>query len=115
MNRPARPCLKCRALFIPDKDNPSYCLRHKPIKKRKYRPQYNDPEFRKNRKYLIENVGRCSNCGTRGTLDNKLEIDHIIPISKGGTGALNNLRILCYKCHRLRHLIDKTNKTNQDK
>ena len=34
MNKPKRPCLTCRMLFIPTKENPSYCARHKPTKKK---------------------------------------------------------------------------------
>ena len=39
---------------------------------------------------------RCRNCG-RKTDD--LEIDHIIPIAKGGKSIPNNLRVLCSKCN----------------
>ena len=29
-----------------------------------------------------------------------LEIDHIIPLSRGGTDELQNLQTLCYNCNR---------------
>lgn len=29
-----------------------------------------------------------------------LEVDHIIPVSLGGTGDQSNLRGLCHECHR---------------
>jgi len=108
MNRPSRPCLKCRALFIPTKDSPSYCAVHKPIRKqdRKIKPHYNDPEYRKNRKYLIDTYGYCFRCKSRGGVSNKLEIDHIVPVHRGGSNDISNLRILCQKCHRLRHKQD---------
>ena len=28
-----------------------------------------------------------------------LEVHHIVPVSKGGTNAMNNLITLCHKCH----------------
>lgn len=38
---------------------------------------------------------RCKKCGSR---DN-LEIDHIIPISKGGKSTYDNLQTLCHNCN----------------
>lgn len=44
---------------------------------------------------------RCQACGKYG-LDTirGLEVDHIIPVSKGGTHEDHNLRTLCYECNR---------------
>jgi hypothetical protein len=39
---------------------------------------------------------KCSACGATEAL----EIDHITPISKGGTGEPGNLQVLCRKCNR---------------
>lgn len=41
-------------------------------------------------------------CGTEGNNHNPLEVDHIVPISKGGTHELANLRVLCRYCHKKR-------------
>ena len=51
---------------------------------------------------ILEAAGhRCSGCGKsprdRGT---RLEIDHIIPVSAGGTNDPMNLRVLCFRCNR---------------
>lgn len=38
---------------------------------------------------------KCCRCGAK---DN-LEIDHIVPISKGGKSTINNLQTLCHNCN----------------
>src|SRR5260370_37478531 len=37
----------------------------------------------------------CVNCGTT----NNLTIDHIVPVSYGGTSELSNLQLICSRCH----------------
>ena len=41
--------------------------------------------------------GRCAICHGR---PDKLEVDHIVPASEGGTGDMANLQALCVACHR---------------
>ena len=41
---------------------------------------------------------RCRNCGVSQRFAN-LEIDHIIPIAKGGKSEYNNLQTLCHNCN----------------
>ncbi|OGX27942.1 MAG: hypothetical protein A2787_00485 [Omnitrophica WOR_2 bacterium RIFCSPHIGHO2_01_FULL_48_9] len=40
--------------------------------------------------------GKCVKCGGR----EKLEYDHIIPVSKGGGNTVRNIELLCERCNR---------------
>lgn len=47
----------------------------------------------------------CQACGARAP-DVELEVDHVVPVSRGGTDDLSNLKVLCRDCN-----IGKGNKT----
>ncbi|NEQ63032.1 MAG: HNH endonuclease [Moorea sp. SIO4A1] len=50
------------------------------------------------REYLLEKWNRkCAYCGTTGT---QLEIEHIKPLSKGGSNRVSNLAIACHSCNQ---------------
>lgn len=49
---------------------------------------------------ILERDGyRCCLCG-RTAKETKLEVDHKVPVAKGGTDSLNNLWTLCIDCNR---------------
>lgn len=50
---------------------------------------------------LIEASGRCALCGRTREVD-RLEIDHIVPVSKGGKDTYENLQVLCRKCNAVK-------------
>ena len=41
----------------------------------------------------------CQECGNTRK-ETALEVDHIIPVSQGGTDEMDNLRTLCLRCNR---------------
>jgi 5-methylcytosine-specific restriction endonuclease McrA len=50
------------------------------------------------REYLLEKWGRkCAYCGTEGV---PLEVEHIIPKSRGGSNRVSNLTLSCRKCNQ---------------
>ena len=52
---------------------------------------------------LMRDNYTCQICGATVKDGAKLEIDHIIPYSKGGTNKENNLQVLCQQCNREKH------------
>jgi len=44
----------------------------------------------------------CNGCGFQADLMSQVEVDHILPIAKGGQTELDNLHTLCVPCHRLK-------------
>lgn len=64
---------------------------------------YGDPAYKRNRSLAITRAGgRCEQlldgrrCGSR----DRVSVDHITPVSQGGTHSLGNLRVLCTACHK---------------
>ena len=45
----------------------------------------------------------CSYCGSPATEGNDLTIDHIIPLSRGGTNRRDNLTVACRRCNTSKH------------
>jgi hypothetical protein len=50
---------------------------------------------------------KCKNCNT--LFDATYEIDHKVPLYKGGTNDIDNLEALCRNCHGKKTLFDKIN------
>lgn len=67
----------------------------------------NYTEWSKLREYAFNRDNyTCAYCGVRGV---KLELDHIVPYSKGGEDTIENLTTSCVKCNR-----QKQNKTVEE-
>jgi diadenosine tetraphosphate (Ap4A) HIT family hydrolase len=56
---------------------------------------------------LKDSKGRCALCGATKS-ESPLDVDHIIPRSKGGKTVYENLQVLCAKCNRSKGNKDKT-------
>ena len=58
--------------------------------------------YRKNKHVLFgEQEGRCNGCKTEFPY-RIMEVDHIIPRSRGGTDHMDNLQLLCSHCNRIK-------------
>ena len=58
---------------------------------------------RKIKQLVRRQKGRCPACEKPISTEDRLEIDHIQQRYLGGTDEINNLRLMCYNCHRQRH------------
>lgn len=61
------------------------------------------PWRRRRLRILRRDLYTCQKCGYIG---HDLEVDHKIPLHKGGTDADDNLQSLCEKCHKFKTAID---------
>lgn len=51
---------------------------------------------------LIRQHGLCIYC--KISIDKKYEIDHIVPLARGGSNWPSNLQLLCSRCNRRKHI-----------
>lgn len=58
-------------------------------------------------KVLAAAKGRCTLCGARSA-ERRIEVDHIVPRSRGGSNDISNLQALCDVCNRGKSNLDDT-------
>lgn len=93
---------KSTSLEIREKQNKAKLGKPSPKKGKRY------SDCNTKRKHIFKDIkdavfkkynGRCAFCGSKKILS----IDHIYPISRGGTDDLDNLQLLCKKCNSTKH------------
>lgn len=65
------------------------------------------PDWESRRAFVLARDGVCSNCGKSGSYRNKLHVHHVKQLGRGGTNRLDNLVLLCEKCHKEEHGVKK--------
>lgn len=97
--RPRHPCARpgCPELITSDR---RYCDEHERTLQRSYnaaRPSASrrgyGPSWRQLRLMFLREHPLCA-CGAPAT-----EVDHIVPLARGGTNEESNLQALCKACH----------------
>jgi len=87
-------------LFEPTEKRRSFCIKCNKIKQRKGPGRaYDLGEYRQNRQILLKNAIICTGCRGPGTAADPLTVDHIVPLSKGGSNSLANLQVLHRSCN----------------
>ena len=89
-------------------DKPGHCDRHKKDDRAKawgrkdpaYARAYGHDWSTRIRPWVMtRDNGLCQACLRTGQLTPASEVDHIVPVSQGGTNDLGNLEAICHRCH----------------
>lgn len=73
-----------------------------PAKRARDAKTYGDPEYKRNKAIVRRRSGgRCEvlKDGRQCRSSDRVQCDHKIPLSQGGTHHLDNLRDICFSCH----------------
>jgi hypothetical protein len=57
------------------------------------------PDWESRRERVRARDGSCMICGS----SRNLQAHHVLPLSRGGTNRIENLKLLCEKCHKSEH------------
>lgn len=104
---PKKPKRPCSYPGCPELTDSRFCEQHAKQEAKRYEKYDRDPVTRKRYgrewkrirdRYIVEHP-LCEECKKKGKLTPVQEVHHIIPLSKGGTHAEDNLMSLCTPCH----------------
>lgn len=84
-------------------DRPGYCEDHKKqgwhTNKHRSKRMSARPWRRKRQIVIRSDKGLCRPCSKQGVMTVFNDVDHIVPVSKGGSNEIENLQCICTKCH----------------
>ena len=104
---PKKPKRPCSYPGCPKLTDGRFCDEHAKEEAKRYERYDRDPAVRRRygrawkriRDRFISAHPLCEECKKQGKLTPAQEVHHILPISRGGTHAENNLMALCKSCH----------------
>jgi len=102
-HRPLKPCTRqgCKLTVRKQGECPKECPR--PRREPDERPSPSargyDARWRKIRMGILSGEPLCRACEKQGRVTLATDVDHIIPLSRGGTNDPGNLQPLCHSCH----------------
>lgn len=104
---PRKPKRPCSHPACPKLTDSRFCEEHARQENKRYEKYDRDPAVRRRygrawkriRDRHISLFPLCEECKKQGKLTPAEEVHHIIPLSRGGTHAANNLMSLCKSCH----------------
>jgi 5-methylcytosine-specific restriction enzyme A len=106
--KPLQPCAYPGCAKLSDG---RYCEEHRKTVARNYERFTRDPEVKKKynsrwtqiRNRYVATHPFCERCLAEGKYSPVQEVHHIVPLSRGGTHAEENLMSLCRSCHNKIH------------
>lgn len=105
--RPLRPC-RSKGCSEVHRNSNGYCETHKSeaaawVRKKEGIRALTGRPWRRLRDRILErdkHLCQCEECKSEGRITLAEEVDHIIPISQGGTDKESNLRAISKECHK---------------
>lgn len=67
-----------------------------------------DHTWRRLRRMILTTSPLCVECEKHGRIVLATDVDHIIPLSQGGTNHINNLQPLCHSCHSRKTAVESS-------
>ena len=104
---PMKPKHPCAHPGCPMLTDGRFCPEHERQEAKRYEKYQRDPATRKRygrtwkriRDKYIAAHPLCAQCKKAGKLTPTAEVHHIVPLTRGGTNAWENLMSLCSSCH----------------